>query len=71
MSKKKVIPQIVKDIRNKIKRDIDWSSEKSYFILSTSLCILTAQKNGLYSIKKGKNNSPQQSTLYLDLPYMK
>jgi hypothetical protein len=28
MSKKKVIPQIVKDIRNKIKRDIDWSSEK-------------------------------------------
>ena len=29
MSKKKVIPQIVKDIRNKIKRDIDWASEKS------------------------------------------
>jgi len=28
MSKKKVIPQIVKDIRNKIKRDIDWASEK-------------------------------------------
>jgi hypothetical protein len=26
---KKVIPQIVKDIRNKIKRDIDWASEKS------------------------------------------
>ena len=29
MAKKKVIPQIVKDIRNKIKRDIDWASEKS------------------------------------------
>jgi hypothetical protein len=29
MSKKKVIPQIVKDIRNKIKRDIDWANEKS------------------------------------------
>ena len=29
MTKKKVIPQIVKDIRNKIKRDIDWANEKS------------------------------------------
>lgn len=29
MAKKKVIPQIVKDIRNKIKRDIDWVNEKS------------------------------------------
>jgi len=29
MSKKKVIPQIVKDVRNKIKRDIDWVNEKS------------------------------------------
>ena len=29
MAKKKVIPQIVKDIRNAIKRDIDWASEKS------------------------------------------
>ena len=29
MAKKKVIPQIVKDVRNKIKRDIDWASEKS------------------------------------------
>ena len=29
MSKKKIIPQIVKDIRNKIKRDIDWANEKS------------------------------------------
>jgi hypothetical protein len=28
MAKKKVIPQIVKDIRGKIKRDIDWTSEK-------------------------------------------
>lgn len=28
MSKKKVIPQVVKDVRNKIKRDIDWASEK-------------------------------------------
>jgi len=29
MAKKKVIPQIVKDVREKIKRDIDWASEKS------------------------------------------
>jgi hypothetical protein len=29
MSKKKVIPQIVKEVQNKIKRDIDWASEKS------------------------------------------
>ena len=29
MAKKKVIPQIVKDIRNAIKRDIDWANEKS------------------------------------------
>ena len=29
MSKKKVIPQVVKDIQNKVKRDIDWASEKS------------------------------------------
>jgi len=28
MPKKKVIPQVVKDVRNKIKRDIDWASEK-------------------------------------------
>lgn len=28
MTKKKVIPQIVKDVRNKIKRDIDWTNEK-------------------------------------------
>ena len=29
MAKKKVIPQIVKEVQNKIKRDIDWASEKS------------------------------------------
>jgi hypothetical protein len=36
MSKKKVIPQVVKDIQNKVKRDIDWASEKpiSYSQLS-------------------------------------
>lgn len=28
MTKKKVIPQIVKDVRSKIKRDIDWTNEK-------------------------------------------
>lgn len=36
MAKKKKIPQVVKDIRNAIKRDIDWSNEKlvSYSQLS-------------------------------------
>jgi hypothetical protein len=29
MAKKKVIPQIVKEVQNKTKRDIDWASEKS------------------------------------------
>jgi hypothetical protein len=29
MAKKKVIPQIVKEVQNKIKRDIDWANEKS------------------------------------------
>jgi hypothetical protein len=29
MPKKKAIPQIVKEVQNKIKRDIDWASEKS------------------------------------------
>jgi hypothetical protein len=29
MSKKKVIPQIVKQVQSQIKRDIDWVSEKS------------------------------------------
>ena len=28
MSKKKVIPQVVKDIQNKVKRDVDWANEK-------------------------------------------
>lgn len=39
MAKKKVIPQIVKDVREKIKRDIDWTSEKaiSYSQLSMYL----------------------------------
>ena len=28
MSKKKVIPQVVKDIQNKVKRDVNWANEK-------------------------------------------